>query len=323
MRRLVFIALTAILAAPALAEDVELVTGEVIKGTVSERSRTGLRIEHPILGRLWVRAEDVKSVDGGPLVDFVTEAVTDLEDAAAAAEAAEPEPEVDPEHAWKFKVDVGASGRQGNGDSNDLVFAIEARQEDDQKRWLFRGNYVYADADDANGDNQKTKDKVTLTGARDFLLPDSPWFFYTAAQHEWDEFSPWTRRLTLNAGVGRELLKNEEWEVRARAGFGYTKEDGGPNDQWREEGLVGGEARWIMNDWNTIEANSFYFPDFEDSGEYRITSRLSWAIRLNDEGSLHLRLGLRNEYDSHRKGTGGDDFDRNQLEYVASLSYTF
>jgi len=314
MRRLIVTALVAVLAAPALAEDVQLVTGEVLKGKVSERSSAGLRIDHPVLGRLWISGENVVSVDGGPLVDPVTQAVTDLQDAAAATEAAAPEPEVDPAEAWKFSIALGASGKSGNGDSNDLNASVGAEQEDATKRWRLLGEYVYADSD-----NEKTKDKAGVTVLRDFKLKDSPWFFYAAGKMEWDEFTPWDRRASLSAGAGREIYKDESWEVRGRAGFGYTKEWGSETNEWRPEGLIGAEAKWTINDWQSIEGNTYYFPDFDDGGEYRITSRLDWSIRLNDLGNLHLKLGIKNEYDSHRT----KPFDRDEFEYYVALAYSF
>ena len=78
MRRLIIFALTALLAVPAFAEEVELITGEVLTGTVSKRSHAGLMLDHPVLGRLWISGENVAGVDGGPLVDPVAAAVTDL-----------------------------------------------------------------------------------------------------------------------------------------------------------------------------------------------------------------------------------------------------
>ena len=315
MRRSVILALTLVLAAPAFAEDVELVTGEVLKGKVSERSQAGLRIDHPVLGRLWISGENVVAVDGGPLVDPMSAAVTDLAAATPGAEAAKKtEPEVDPAEQWKFNFDFGASGKNGNGNNNDLNAAIQAKQEDAEKRWLFRGEYYYSDTDD-----QKTKDKTSIVGVRDFLLPDSPWFLFGAAKYEWDSFSSWNRRLTTSAGVGRDIYKDESWDVRGRAGFGYTKEYGSDNDDWRPEGMIGAEARWKINGWQSIEANSYYFPDFDQSSEYRLTSRLEWSVQLNEAKSLFLKVGFLNEYDTHRKRP----FDRNELQYTVALSYAF
>jgi len=56
-----------LLTAAARASDIELVSGEVLKGAVIvERGPEQFVIQHPILGRIAIRTTDIKSIDGKP-----------------------------------------------------------------------------------------------------------------------------------------------------------------------------------------------------------------------------------------------------------------
>ena len=311
MRRFLAAALACALVTPAFAEDVELVTGEVLTGEVLSRSEAGVSLQHPILGKLWISADNVKSIDGGDVV--VAEELPETEIPGQEPEPL-PEPEVPEAERWKFKVELGVSGKEGNGDQSDLRAAIEAKQEDDEGRWLFRAIWNYSD-----GEDTKTKDNVDLLGARDWKIPDSPWFYYAAVRHEWDEFQDWSKRLTASAGVGRELVNKENYRLRARAGYSTVNESGTDAESWRPEGLIGFNGEWDITENQAFEFNSFYFPDFDDGGEYRITSRAQYKIKLTDFDNIAIAAGLDNEYDSHRVRP----FDRNVLNYYVALLYEF
>ena len=314
MRRFIVAALVFVLAVPALAEDIELVTGEVLRGRVVERSAAGVSLEHPILGKLWISATNVAKVDGEPIVSAIDHAVADFTTETATDPEAAPADEVPEAERWKFKIEVGANGKEGNGDTSDLRAAIEAKQEDEHKRWKFRAIWNYSEAD-----GEDTKDNVDLSGVRDFLIPGSKWFFYAAGRHEWDSFQDWSRRLTLSVGVGRELIDNDTFKLRGRAGYSTVNETGTDAESWRPEGVIGGEAEWTITENQFIEANTFYFPDFDSRGQYRLTSRVQYKIKLTDFDNIAIAAGFDNEYDTHRK----DEFDRNEINYYVALLYEF
>ncbi len=302
------LALVACLSAPALAADVELVTGEVLHAEVLERSEAGVWIRHPVLGKLWVRADQLRSVDGGPL--RAAAAPVTLDDTATAVATAETKSS----DRWKYTVELGASGKSGNTDTSDLHSAITAIQEDAEGRWKAEAIYDYAESS-----KLKSKDKADLRATRDLKLDDSPWFAFFTGRIEWDEFQDWTRRYTVGAGAGRTLLEDDDLTVRMRVGLQGLKEIGVQDESWRTEGSVGLEAAWKINAEQSLAASTTYYPDLEESGERRIESAVSWSIKLNDADNLRLKLGVKNEYDSHRVRP----FETNDFEYFAALLYEF
>mgnify|MGYP002624855412 CR=1 FL=1 len=295
------------LAAPAAAEEIVLVSGERLEADVLERGPAGVWLQHGILGRLWVRADQLQSVGGRPLVAPAPPVEAPGTEAAPPADAPPPGP-------WKFTLEVGASGKSGNSDTSDLHAAIVATQEDAVGRWKAEGIYDYGEADKA-----KTKERGELRLTRDLKLADSPWFVFATGRVEWDDFQEWDDRVTAGVGAGRTLAEAPDHALRLRVGIQAIRESGSADESWRPEGSLGAEGHWQINAEQRIEGSTTYYPDLEETGERRIESALSWSIKLDNADNLRLKLGIKNEYDSHRT----DPFDTNDFQYFAALLYEF
>ncbi len=311
MRKLLVLSLVAAFAAHALADDVELVTGEVLKGRVVERSAGGISLDHPVLGRQWISAEYVRSIDGAPLNAPAATAPADAGAAAAPAPAATPAPVENP---WKWTLELGASGKSGNSDTTDLHAAIAGVQEDTTKRWKTSASWDYSEAE-----KEKTKNQVDVQGTRDWLVTDSKWFYFATARYQWDEFQEWDGRLSAGVGGGRSFIEREDLKVRGRVGITALKETGSSINGWRPELLIGAESNWKISAAQSLDAAVTGYPDLDDTGEFRLEATLAWSIRLNDADSLRLKIGLKDEYDSHRE----DPFDDNDFSYFVALLYEF
>ena len=114
-------------------------------------------------------------------------------------------------------------------------------------------------------------------------------------------------------------MKTETTDLKLRAGLAGTREWGSDDESWRLEGLLGADLEWKISDAQTLEAGTTYYPDLEESGEYRLVSRVGWSIQLDNAENLHLKLGLEHEYDSHRVSP----FEKDDLRYFGALLYEF
>lgn len=300
------VVLTVSAAAPAaFAEEFRLSTGETIRGTVVERNEAVVILDHPVLGRLVI-----------PVPQIVAAPETPAAPAAPAAPSA-PEPAPPPPSPWKFRAELGASGSDGNTDQSDLRAAIGALYEDEARRFKASAAWLTSKTD---GD--KTKDQQYVEATHDWLFKDSPWSVFATGRMDWDEFQDWDRRATVGGGAGYLAVDDEDFKLRFRAGLVGTREWGSTDEDredWRPEGLLGVEADWKINETNSIEAKSTYYPDFDDAGEYRLVSSAAWSVRLSKESSLSLKLGVEDEYDSHNE----NPFEKNDFRWFVALLYEF
>lgn len=275
-----------LLAAPSFADDVKLVTGETLKGTVVSRDASGIVLDHPVLGRITIPNDQVA-------------------------------PPAPPPPAWKFRVEVGASGSSGNTDQSDLHAAIAAVNDTDTGTLHAAGGWLKSETDD-----ETTKNQQYVEAIYDFKIDDSRWSPFVQGRLDWDEFQAWDRRGTVGAGVGYLLVDDADFKARARAGLAFTKEWGSGEPHaagWRPEGLAGAEFTWKVDGRNTVEGKATYYPDLDAGGEYRLVGSLSWAVRLSDETALSLKVGVEDEYDTHKE----DPFEKNDFRYFAAILWEF
>lgn len=295
---------------PALAEEVELVTGEKLRGTLVERTDAQVVLDHPVLGRLFIPAYQLKAA--APATAAPGKPAAPGESAATPAAPAPPAPPP-----WKFRAELGASGSSGNTDQSDLHAAIGAVYEDEKRKFKASAGWLKSETDD-----EKTKDQQYVEATHDWLFKDSPWSVFVTGRMDWDEFQDWDRRATVGGGAGYLLVKSETLEMRLRAGLVGTREWGSTDEDredWRPEGLFGGELTWKATETSTVEAKSTWYPDFDDTGERRIVSSASWAVKLAKDSGLSLKVGVEHEYDSHNE----DPFDTEDVRYFAALLWEF
>jgi putative salt-induced outer membrane protein YdiY len=279
----------ATLAGAARADEVKLTTGETLKGTIVSRDESGVVMDHPVLGRITIPAAQVEP----------------------------PAPPPPPPSPWKVKAELGAAGSSGNTDQSDLHAAIAVLHETDTGRLKAGGGWATSETDD-----EKTKDQQYVEATYDFLFRDSPWSVFVTGRMDWDDFQDWDRRASVGGGAGYLLVDEKDVKLRLRAGLVGTREWGSSDEDredWRPEGLLGAEAAWQVDERNSVEAKSTYYPDFDESGEFRIVSTASWSIRLTEDKSLSLKLGLEHEYDSHNE----EPYDTTDFRYFVALLYEF
>jgi hypothetical protein len=270
----------------ARADDVELATGEKLKGTIVTRDAKQIVMDHPVLGRITIPVEKLA-----------------------------PPPPPKPE--WTFRAEFGASGTDGNVDQSALHAAVGAILDNDKRRFKAELGWFRAETEDV-----KTADKTHLEAIHDWKFAGSKWSVFAAGRVDWDDFQDWEERASIGAGVGYALVDERDLKSRVRVGFAETREWGGSDDDddgWRPEGLLGADLFWNVNDTNTIEARVTYFPDLRDGGEYRVVGSVSWSVKLAVDSPLSLKIGVDDEYDSHRDAP----FEKNDLRYFAALVATF
>jgi putative salt-induced outer membrane protein len=171
----------------------------------------------------------------------------------------------------------------------------------------------------AKSEGERTTNKFYAQSQYDWKIENSPWFPFARVRWERDEFTDYNSRLEVAAGVGRELITEEDFQLRARAGLNGVREHGGSNNGWRLEALLGADADWKIDTRQQLNASLTVFPDLDDTGEYRGLLEAGWSVILNDANSLSLKIGVANEFDSHQE----DPFEKNDFRYYIALLFKF
>lgn len=304
----------------SVAEQLTLTTGETLKARIIDHSEQSVTLEHPILGQLTIErshivtlaeaASDRQPAPDTPRADSTNQPTQQDPTAGMAAS-----PTLSPLfHSRDWQFEIGLSGTDGNSQTTNLRLGLISKKEDDHTRSMLKSSYYFSKSE---GDTTRNEFSAQLT--HDWLLPDSPWFFFIQGIYDYDQFQSWDQRLSSFTGFGYELIKTDRLELAGRTGGGLTKEFGGEKEL-RPEGLVSAAIlKWNLTANQTLTGSATFYPDLADLDQFRSITKLEWNILLSNTDGLSLKLGLENEYESHVEG----DDDHNDLKYYGTLVIDF
>ncbi len=290
------------------ADEIELITGEVLRGEIIQRTADLLVLDHPILGRLEIPRNAIEQVDDVPPVS------TDLPPTTAADEAksdGSPEskpvpptqPEASPKPRWDSKLELGFVAHEGNTEDANVLLALNSVRDRGYDQYTFDSRYSLRTS---RGD--RSENKLTAGLLIEWPLPPSRWSYFAQTRYDFDEFQSWETRLTGGGGMGYHLIDINKidsagnsidiFDLHARAGLGLRREFGSMNERIQPEGILGGNFVWQVTEHQRLAAGSTIFPNLEENGEFRVVTNAEWVLNLNTFDGLSLKLGLAHEHQS-------------------------
>lgn len=278
----------------ARADTLILANGDRITGEIVEWGVDSLVIDHPQLGRVRLSLDQLRLDTGPPPNEglFGTDFL----------------------RGWTRSIDVGANGKKGNTENQNLTVGLDMNYADDFKRWELRARYFFASENGAS-----TDDNGRLDLQRDWLLPESRWFWRAGGRYEYDRFESWKHRLVAFGGPGYHLIQDEAYSLDGVVGAAFTREAGSRNEN-KGEAVVGLDYHWTLSEVLSLRVANLLFPELvPNAGSLRnvTTSEVRWA--LTQEPALSLKIGFENEYETDVEP--GDK--KNDLYYYLSLGLGF
>ncbi|MET0027561.1 MAG: DUF481 domain-containing protein [Candidatus Thiodiazotropha sp.] len=208
---------------------------------------------------------------------------------------------------WHHQVELGANGSSGNTQASQLHAGYSADYADDYDTWKFVSAYDRAESND-----ELSAKRFFADLKKEWLWPDIPWFGFMQGRYDNDDFKDWQYRVSASAGVGYQHYKDDNWYVATRYGIGGNISRGDDYDVSTPELMLALDTKWHINEIQSFDFTTAFYPDLDDAGEYRNLTALNWSIKLAEESNLALKLGLTNEYNSSvEEGTDNNDFTYN------------
>ncbi|MES9990856.1 MAG: DUF481 domain-containing protein [Candidatus Thiodiazotropha sp.] len=208
------------------------------------------------------------------------------------------------EEQWKHELEVGLNGASGNSESINLHTGYSGSYKDDNHGWKLITAYDKARSDGVESRNQFFADLL-----KDWYWVGNPWFAFVQGRYDWDEFKDWDYRLSASAGAGYEFIKNDSFYLVGRAGLGGNKTYREDEEAFTQETTLGLDAAWTISERESVDFKTTFYPSLEEQGEYRNISSFNWRMTMSEQGTLAMKIGLINEYDSQAApGTEKSDF---------------
>ena len=275
-------------------EKIELENGDEITVEILEVTMDKVVIQHPELGVITVARNKIKSDLKHKLTPGLF-GTSFLE-------------------GWNRRIDLGANGSQGTSISRNFTAGLDFSYKDKEKQWTVTGRYSFQGDEEGTTENQGR-----LSLQRNWLLPDSSWFWFGALGYQYDQFESWKHRTVVAAGPGYHLLKRKKHTLDVRGGPAYVREFGKRTTN-KADLLAAFDYTWKPRDRMTITlSNQFFVEGAPDAGQIRNMTFANWRTRILSEPSLDLIFGVENQYQSQN-----EDGDKpNTLNYYITLGMNF
>ncbi len=226
--------------------------------------------------------------------------------------AAEPEPEPKVK-LWEGSFELGLDGAEGNTQALNFRLGFDAKRKTDR-------HVLTLDLDYRKKTNRavETENQALFDWRWERLFEDSRWASFLHGTVDYDEFQAFDVRITMNFGLGYQLIKSENTSFAGRVGAGSSREIGGPENHFPPEAFFGLDFEHRLSERQKLTASAKYAPDTTDMRDFRLNSRAGWEVLIDKKMDLSLKLSVLDRYDSTPHGVRPND-----LDYSAVLLWKF
>lgn len=214
-----------------------------------------------------------------------------------------PEPEPRP-RLWSGSFELGLDGSEGNSTRFNIRSGVDAKRKTDQ-------DVLSLDLDYRKNtkESEETAHRAFFDWRYEWLFEDSPWTWFGHGTVDYDEFQAFDLRVAIDAGLGYEFVDTEATSFLARCGGGWSREIGGPDDDYVPEAVFGLDFEHQLSKRHKLTATVDYTPDVTDPRDFRMKSKAAWEMLLDAEMNLSLKLSALDRYDSTPHGAKPNDVD--------------
>ena len=207
-----------------------------------------------------------------------------------------------PSETWEGSIELGMNGSSGNAESFALQAGGDVKYSGEHND--FSVDVVYAKTKTYSEDTQHN---LLLNTQYDWLFGESPWSMYCKTNVEYDEFKAFDVRVASNAGLGYAMIKHEVVNLTGLFGAGWSREFGGPEDEYMPEAAFGMNYEHRLTNRQKITAEVQYLPEWGGFSSYRFWTDLAWEVVLDKATNLNLKLSVNDRYDSTPNGAKHND----------------
>jgi len=171
----------------------------------------------------------------------------------------------------------------------------------------------------AKSSGTATDNDFYLEGYHEWKIQETKWSIFIDGRYDFDEFNTFQHRVAGHAGAAYRWIERDNLNVKLLAGIGAVAEFESPNTGLRPEVLLGVDLDWTIAENQTVTASTRFYPDLEDSGEFRTLSKAEWKMDIDYAKSLALVVGMSHEYNS----VVAAGVDKSDFKYYGGLALSF
>ena len=218
----------------------------------------------------------------------------------------------EPPGSWTGSFAAGGTVQTGNVERTSVSVGFDARRDWEHDRFQFRALHNYAE-DTGNITSRNTFGAMKF----DHFFTEN---FFTGLSLELskDQFKDLNLRAIIGLGLGYRIWNDDVKTLEVEAGATYFSEDLdlGPDDQFIS-GRVGVTFSYKILENLVFKDYLLYYPNFEDTKEYRLRNEATLISQLGQGWSLKLS----HIFDQNSDPSPG--VEEKDQQYIFALQYSF
>jgi hypothetical protein len=181
-------------------------------------------------------------------------------------------------HAWQGELTLGFALARGNSETTNLSTGLNGARQTLDDKLSYYGTSVYA--------TDRITSTVTANAIRGGLRYDRDfkrsWFGFGSADFEFNELQGLDLRSISGAGFGWHTIRGENTTLDVLGGMAWTREEYSL-DPRRDflSGKLGEEFSARLWPGTQLRQSGYYYPDLNDSSQYRFAFDLGLSSRIN------------------------------------------
>ena len=184
---------------------------------------------------------------------------------------------------WQGGANVGFALTGGNSETKNLTLAFVADRKTLHDHWGLYANSVYA-TNDAPGAVPDTTANAVQAGTRYDRDLTRHVFAFVNADFQTDALQNLDLRSVFGGGLGLHAIKSDHTTLDFLGGLNYTRENysGATGiDRNLIAATLGEELMHKLGLSTVLTEKLYFFPDFNESGEYRATFNFAAVTKIN------------------------------------------
>ena len=321
-------------AIPARADNVILLSGDSLTGTITRVSPDTIDLTTSFAGPIKIQRASVRTLRSDAKVNIVSpqgdehtayvspigtgpgwreSAAATPPTAIAAVPAPPPSPPVNSKvyalnlepyylpigpH-WKNQFSVGITNTTGNTDSTAYALAAEFNYKTSPQEFTLKLASNYQTTNGVQTTDQATLDAVYRRTFPKFDKSER-WYAFAENHELYDAIKDISLRSTTSFGPGYFFFKGEKFKLDGRVGPAFVYEkffDGHSTTDL--DALAGLRAEYVINARSTFSEDALYTVAVADDKRYQITSDTAYAVKLPEIAhGFGLKFDFRDDYDN-------------------------
>jgi putative salt-induced outer membrane protein len=203
--------------------------------------------------------------------------------------------------AWQGSLGLSLVATSGNSDTKTLGLDFSLGKTPDPWGLKLDASFIHSEQE---GETTAERYSLHLRGERSL---GGRWQLFTGVSGLQDKLAGYDMRVVFEGGATFHALRQPRHELSLDSGLTWTKEDltlGGSDDYLG--GLLGLAYKWQISDSAAFSERLIWYPNFDESGDWRATSET--ALQAAVSSRLALKLGYQLRYEN-QPVEGFDDTD--------------